>query len=48
MNNLLQEKLYTAVDLAEIARAMDKAELRQMAEVGEDTEEYRNFLKVSV
>ena len=47
LNSLLQGQFYSAVDLADLARELDTMERARMAEVGEDTPEYRRFLEVS-
>ena len=47
LNSLLQGQFYSAVDLADLARELDAMERARMAEVGEDTPEYRRFLEVS-
>ena len=47
LNSLLQGQFYSAVDLADLARELDTMERARMAEVGEDTPEYRRLLEVS-
>lgn len=46
LNNALQSKVFSAVDLSDIARQLDEQERETMAERGTDTEEYREFIKV--
>ena len=48
LNSLLQGQFYSAVDLADMANELDTMEKLRMAEMGEDTPEYRQFLQVSV
>ena len=48
LNSLLQGQFYSAVDLADLAKELDTMERLRMAEVGEDTPEYRQFMQVSV
>jgi len=45
LNSLLQGQFYSAVDLADLATELDTMEKLRMAEVGEDTPEYRQFLE---
>lgn len=45
LNSLLQGQFYSAVDLGELAAELDAMERRRMAEVGEDSPEYRAFLQ---
>ncbi|XP_064213271.1 ataxin-3 isoform X1 [Tribolium castaneum] len=45
LNSLLQGPYFTAVDLSILAEKLDEEERVRMAESGEDSEEYRNFLK---
>ena len=47
LNSLLQGQFYSAVDLADMANELDTMEKLRMAEMGEDTPEYRQFLQVS-
>ena len=44
LNSLLQGQFYSAVDLADMARELDTMEQLRMAEMGEDTPEYRQFM----
>ena len=48
LNSLLQGQFYSAVDLADLAAELDTMEKLRMAEVGEDTPEYRQFLEVKI
>ena len=48
LNSLLQGQFYSAVDLADLATELDTMEKLRMAEVGEDTPEYRQFLEVEI
>ena len=48
LNSLLQGQFYSAVDLADLARELDTLEKQRMAEMGEDTPEYRQFLEVGI
>ena len=45
LNSLLQGQFYSAVDLADMASELDTLEKLRMAEMGEDTPEYRQFLE---
>jgi len=45
LNSLLQGQFYSAVDLADLASELDTMERLRMAEVGEDTPEYRQFMQ---
>jgi len=45
LNSLLQGQFYSAIDLGELATELDAMERRRMAEVGEDSPEYRAFLQ---
>jgi len=45
LNSLLQGQFYSAVDLADLATELDTMEKLRMAEMGEDTPEYRQFLE---
>lgn len=45
LNSLLQGQFYSAVDLADMANELDTMEKLRMAEMGEDTPEYRQFLQ---
>ncbi|KAI1287564.1 Ataxin-3 [Halotydeus destructor] len=44
LNVLLQGSYFTAVDLASFAQQLDDEERRQMAEAGEQSDEYKRFL----
>merc|ERR1719278_523268 len=44
LNSLLQGQFYSAVDLGELAAELDTMERRRMAEMGEDSAEYRAFI----
>ena len=46
LNSLLQGQFYSAVDLADMATELDTMEKLRMAEMGEDTPEYRQFIQV--
>ncbi|KAK2170640.1 hypothetical protein LSH36_1g01003 [Paralvinella palmiformis] len=45
LNALLQGHYFTAVDLAEIAQQLDTIERNQMAEAGEQSEEFKRFIE---
>ncbi|XP_054154372.1 ataxin-3-like isoform X2 [Oppia nitens] len=45
LNALLQGEYFTAVDLAQLAQQIDEQERHQMAEGGENREEYRRFIQ---
>ncbi|RZC37275.1 Josephin domain containing protein [Asbolus verrucosus] len=45
LNSLLQGSYFTAVDLSVWAEKLDEEERVRMAECGEESEDYRNFLK---
>ena len=45
---LLQGEVYSAVDLADLGKELDAMERLRMAEVGEDTAEYRQFMQVDL
>jgi len=45
LNSLLQGQFYSAVDLADMATELDTMEKLRMAEMGEDTPEYRQFMQ---
>ncbi|KAJ8975174.1 hypothetical protein NQ317_011077 [Molorchus minor] len=45
LNSLLQGPYFTAVELSTLAQKLDEAERQQMAECGEESEEYRKFLQ---
>ncbi|CAG7729965.1 unnamed protein product [Allacma fusca] len=44
LNNAVQCRMFTAVDLSTIAQQLDEQERLRMAERGTDTQEYRDFL----
>jgi len=44
LNSLLQGQFYSAIDLGELAAELDTMERRRMAEMGEDSAEYRAFI----
>jgi len=44
INVLMQESMFTAIDLAEIAQGLDAIERQTMAEAGTDTKEYLTFM----
>lgn len=46
LNALLQGNYFTAVDLADIAQQLDTIERSQMAEAGEQSEEFKRFIEV--
>ena len=46
LNALVQDSLFSAAELAEIAAQLDEEERTRMAEAGLDTAEYQRFLKV--
>ena len=48
LNSLLQGQFYSAVDLADLANELDSMERLRMAEMGEDTLEYRQFMQVNI
>ena len=48
LNSLLQGQFYSAVDLADMATELDTMEKLRMAEMGEDTPEYRQFMQVCI
>jgi len=45
LNSLLQGQFYSAVDLGELAAELDTMERRRMAEMGEESAEYRAFIQ---
>lgn len=45
LNSLLQGQFYSAIDLGELAAELDTMERRRMAEMGEDSAEYRAFIQ---
>jgi len=45
LNSLLQGQFYSAVDLGELATELDTMERRRMAEHGEDSAEFRQFIQ---
>ena len=48
LNNLLQGEFFSAPDLADLAKELDTMERLRMAERGEDTPEYRQFMQVDL
>ena len=46
MNALVQDSVFSANELAEIAKQLDEEERARMAEAGVNTTEYQRFLKV--
>lgn len=47
LNTLLQSEIFTAVELAEIAKNLDEDEARRFAEGGESSEHYKKFKEVT-
>jgi ataxin-3 len=46
LNNLLQQKQFSEEDFVEIARGLDENEEKLMSEMGRDTEEYKEYIKM--
>ena len=48
LNALLQGQYFNAVDLANLADQLDTKERLAMAEIGEDTDDYKRFIEVTL